>query len=58
MVEAERAWLKFRDANGEFEDILYGREIIDNLQLGENELFVISQRADQLSEYLAVASGL
>src|SRR5690348_16837275 len=29
MVDAERAWLKFRDANGEFEDTLYGREIID-----------------------------
>ncbi|UGB37188.1 lysozyme inhibitor LprI family protein [Frateuria soli] len=58
LVEAERAWIKLQDATGPFEEGLYGREIIDNLQLAQNELFAIARRADQLDEYLAVASGL
>lgn len=58
LVEAERAWLKLQDANTQFEDTVYGREIVDNLQLAENELFAIGRRADQLDQYLAVAGGL
>lgn len=58
LVQAERAWIKLQDDTGEFEDTLYGREIIDNLQLEENEIFAICKRANELDEYLAVASGL
>ncbi|MGN2252483.1 lysozyme inhibitor LprI family protein [Frateuria sp. GZRe12] len=58
LVEAERAWIKLQDATGPFEESLYGHEIIDNLQLAQNELFAVTRRADQLDEYLAVASGL
>jgi uncharacterized protein YecT (DUF1311 family) len=58
LVQAERAWIKLQDDTGEFEDTLYGREIIDNLQLEENEIFAICKRANELDEYLAVARGL
>lgn len=58
LVEAERAWVKLQDTTGPFEEALYGHEIIDNLQLAQNELFAVTRRADQLDEYLAVASGL
>lgn len=57
LVEAERAWLKFRDNTVDFEDTIYENELVDNLQVAENELFVIGKRADELDEYLAIASG-
>ncbi|MBP1474498.1 DUF1311 domain-containing protein [Frateuria sp. MAH-13] len=58
LVQAERAWIELQDATAPFEGALYGREIIDNLQVAQNELFAVTRRADQLEEYLAVASGL
>jgi len=57
LVEAERAWLKFRDNTVEFEGTIYENELVDNLQVAENELFVIGKRADELDEYLAIANG-
>lgn len=56
LVEAERAWLKFADATAGFETALYGSGPIDNLQIGQNETFAICKRANELEEYLAVAS--
>lgn len=58
LIIAERAWLKFQDTNGEFEDSLYGDEIIDNLDLTQNEIFSICERADKLDRYLSIANGL
>jgi len=58
LVQVERAWIKLQDDTGDFEDTLYGNEIVDNLQLEENEIFAICKRANELDEYLAVASGL
>jgi uncharacterized protein YecT (DUF1311 family) len=57
LVAAERAWLKLRDSTLEFEDSLYSDETVDNLQVAENEVFVICKRADELQEYLAIANG-
>ena len=56
LVRAEREWLKFQDANGEFEDSIYGDEIIANLQLTQNEIFRICERANALDTYLIVAN--
>lgn len=58
LIEAERAWLKFRDSSVQLEDKLYGREEVDNLQLSQNEVFMICRRANELENYLALASGL
>jgi uncharacterized protein YecT (DUF1311 family) len=57
LVAAERAWLRLRDSTLEFEDSLYSDDAVDNLQVAENEVFVICKRADELQEYLAIASG-
>jgi uncharacterized protein YecT (DUF1311 family) len=57
VIAAERIWLKFRDSTIDFEDLLYSNGMVDQLQVAENELFVICRRADQLGEYLAIASG-
>jgi uncharacterized protein YecT (DUF1311 family) len=57
LIAAERVWLKFRGSTIAFEDSLYSDAIVDNLQVAQNELFVICKRADELNEYLAVANG-
>jgi uncharacterized protein YecT (DUF1311 family) len=57
LVAAERVWLEFRDSTIDFEDVLYSNGMVDQLQVAENELFVICRRADELGEYLAIASG-
>lgn len=56
LIGAERAWLKFRDSTISFEDTVYANEIVGNLELSQNELFVICQRADELSKYLALVT--
>jgi uncharacterized protein YecT (DUF1311 family) len=55
-IRSEREWLKFQEANGEFENSLYGNEIIDNLQLTQNEMFRLCERANALGTYLIVAN--
>ena len=57
LIIAERTWLKLQDENGEFEDSLYGNEIIDNLDLAQNEIFSICERANKLDRYLSIASS-
>lgn len=56
LVHAEREWLKFQEANGEFENSIYGNEIITNLQLEQNEMFRVCERANALDTYLIVAN--
>lgn len=56
LVLAERAWLKFQDATGALESSVYGSEIIDNLQVTQNEIFRICERANALDDYLFVAN--
>jgi uncharacterized protein YecT (DUF1311 family) len=54
LVLAERAWLKFKEDNGTFENAIYGDEIISNLELTQNEVFYICARADTLKKYLGI----
>ena len=56
LIRAEREWLKFQDANGEFENSIYGNETVANLQLTQNEMFRICERANALDTYLIVAN--
>jgi uncharacterized protein YecT (DUF1311 family) len=58
LIEAERDWLRFRNSTIGFEDTIYGNEIVGNLELGQNELFFICRRADELKKYLDLASDL
>ena len=56
LVHDERAWLKLQETTGRFENYAYGSEMVDNLQLSQNELFHICQRANTLEDYLFVVS--
>lgn len=56
LVEAERAWVRFRDGTIEFENTLYPNETVGNLELTQNELFATCRRADELEKYAALAS--
>ena len=56
LVRAEREWLKFQETNGEFENSIYGDESVANLQLTQNEIFRICERANALDTYLIVAN--
>jgi uncharacterized protein YecT (DUF1311 family) len=56
LISAERAWLKFQNEDGTFQALLYGDEIIDNLDLTQNEIFRICERANAMDTYLIVAN--
>lgn len=56
LVLAERAWLKFKETNGTFENAIWGDEIMSNLELTQNEVFSIGARADALKKYLHIVS--
>jgi uncharacterized protein YecT (DUF1311 family) len=56
LVRAEREWLKFQEANGQFENSIYGDESVANLQLTQNEMFRICERANAMDTYLIVAN--
>jgi Uncharacterized protein conserved in bacteria len=56
LIRAEREWLKFQDANGKFENSIYGDENVANLQLTQNEMFRICERANAMDTYLIVAN--
>lgn len=58
LINAERAWLKFQNEDGTFQNLLYGDEIIDNLDLTQNEIFSLCKRANELDSYLSIANGL
>lgn len=54
LVTAERAWLKFKETNGTFENAIWGDETMSNLELTQNEVFSIGARADALEKYLHI----
>lgn len=58
LINAERAWLKFQNEDGTFQNLLYGDEIVDNLDLTQNEIFSLCERANELDKYLSIANGL
>lgn len=56
LIQAERAWLKFQDANGVLESSVYGSEAVGNLQVTENALFRVCERTNALDDYLFVVN--
>lgn len=56
LIHAERAWLKFQEANGALESSVYGSEAVGNLQVTENAIFRICERANALDDYLFVVN--
>jgi uncharacterized protein YecT (DUF1311 family) len=56
LVSAQREWLAFHNKTGDFEVLLYGNETIDGLQVTQNEIFQLCDRANTLDKYLAVAN--
>jgi uncharacterized protein YecT (DUF1311 family) len=56
LVNAERAWLDFHNKNGDFEVALYGDEAVADLQVTQNEVFRLCERADALDKYLTIAN--
>lgn len=51
---AQREWLALKDKDGRLETALYGDETVDNLQIGQNDVFRLCERANTLEKYLAV----
>jgi uncharacterized protein YecT (DUF1311 family) len=56
LLNAERAWLDFHNRNGDFEASLYGDEPLADLQVIQNEIFRLAERADALDKYLTIAN--
>lgn len=56
LVSAERAWLDFHNKSGDFEVSLYGDETIADLQVTQNEIFGLCERANALDKYLSIAN--
>lgn len=56
LISAERAWLKFQNEDGSFQNGLYGSETIADLELTQNEIFSLCERANALEKYLSIAN--
>jgi uncharacterized protein YecT (DUF1311 family) len=56
LISAEREWLAFHNKSGDFEVLLYGNETVDDLQLTQNDIFRLCERANALDKYLSVAN--
>lgn len=57
LVAAERAWLAFRDRNVSLESAIYGDESVADLQLTQNDVFALCERANALQTYLDVVDN-
>jgi uncharacterized protein YecT (DUF1311 family) len=57
LVNAERAWLKSHDLDGQLETSVYGDEIVEQLQMTQNDIFRLCERANVLEKYLELASN-
>lgn len=56
LIHAERTWLKFQEANGALESSVYGSGAVGNLQVTENAIFRLCERANALDDYLFVVN--
>jgi uncharacterized protein YecT (DUF1311 family) len=56
LLTSERAWLEYHNKNGDFEASLYGDEPVADLQVTQNEIFRLAERADALDKYLTIAN--
>lgn len=55
LIAAERSWIKLQDEDVALEEDLYGGEQVGNLQISQNEIFRICERANVLERYLKLA---
>lgn len=53
LISAERAWIELQSKTGPLETAVYGSERIANLQIAQNEIFRLCERANALAKYLA-----
>jgi uncharacterized protein YecT (DUF1311 family) len=56
LVNSERAWLAFHGKTSRHESTLYGTEIIGNLQVSQNDIFRLCERANTLEVYLSLVN--
>ncbi|MFC4763897.1 lysozyme inhibitor LprI family protein [Dyella koreensis] len=56
LVSAERTWLEFHSKSSSFESALYSNEVVDDLQVTENEVFRLCERANTLDKYLTITN--
>lgn len=56
LVNSERAWLAFHGKSSRLESALYGNELIGNLQVSQNDIFRLCERANILEEYLSLVN--
>ncbi|HVI55845.1 MAG TPA: lysozyme inhibitor LprI family protein [Luteibacter sp.] len=56
LLLSERAWLEYHNKNGDFEAALYGDEPVADLQVTQNDIFRLAERADALEKYLTIAN--
>jgi uncharacterized protein YecT (DUF1311 family) len=56
LVSSERAWLDFHNKSGNVEAALYGDETVADLQVTQNEIFRLCERANTLDKYLSIAN--
>jgi uncharacterized protein YecT (DUF1311 family) len=56
LLASERAWLEYHNKNSEFETALYGDEPVADLQVAQNEVFRLCDRANALDTYLKLAN--
>lgn len=52
LIASQRTWLVFYGKEGELQSAIYGSDQASNLQVGENELFMLCERANHLKDYL------
>jgi len=58
LVTAERAWLDFHNKSDSFESAIYGDGKVADLEVTQNEVFRLCERANTLERYLSVANDL
>jgi len=56
LVAAERAWLAFRDKSVTLENAVYGDQSIADMQLTQNDIFALCERANTLQTYLDIVN--
>lgn len=56
LVDAERAWLAYHHKTSRLESTLYGSELVADLQVSQNDIFRLCERANTLTDYLSLVS--
>jgi uncharacterized protein YecT (DUF1311 family) len=56
LVDSERAWLEFHGKTSRLESTLYGSELVANLQVSQNDIFRLCERANALDSYLSLVN--